>query len=159
MLRPTLVLCLLLMIASGSGPRIRHVPRVVDPGFATRFALCPNAPSTGGAGESNDDRRSVAELLGPALVEIQVHQVGDGFADFGAVEAHLRWVLARRPHAVSHYSPWAEATPLATSGILGTLRYADGREGRLEVVGTHVCVQDGTGTVWWTRLTPVDVWP
>ena len=160
MTRLTVVLgMVLLMTTSGSGPRIRHVPRVVDTQFATRSSLCPDAPVSGGTSEGNDARRSVAEFLGPELVELHVYQVGGGFPDFGAVAAHLRWVLAQRPRSVSRYSPWAEGTPLAAAGILGTLRYTRGRGGRVEVVGVHVCLQDSAGTTWWMRLAPIDVWP
>jgi len=159
MMQPTVVLAVVLMIFPDSGPPIRHVPRVVDTGFATRSSLCPDAPSIGGAVEANDARRSVAEFLGPELVELQVHQVGDSFQDFGAVATHLRWILAQRPQFVSRYAPWAEGTPMGAAGILGTLRYTEGSAGRVEVAGVHVCVQDSTGTVWWIRLAPIDLWP
>lgn len=161
MTRPFNVLAVALMAVSDSGsePPIRYVPRVVDAGLASRYHLCPDAPASGGANVANDARRSVAELLGPELVEVQVHQVGDGFRDFGAVEAHLRALLARRPRVASRDTPWAEGTPLAAGGILGTLRYPGGREGRIEVAGVHVCAQDSAGTFWWMRLAHVDVWP
>ena len=138
------------------GPPIRHVPRVVDVHFASRIHLCPGAPDSGGIGKSNDGRNTIAEFLGPGLREIAVHQIGDSFPEFSAVQGHIRRVLARRPHEFSRYSPWAEATPLAANGILATLRYTRGRSGRLEIAGWHLCFQDTTGTAWWVRVAPVD---
>ena len=147
-----------LLSLAAAGLRIVHVPRTVDPQFATRLSLCPNAPMSGGAIRANDAQRSVAEFIGPDLIELQVHQVGDSFPDFGAVARHVRHLLARHPRFVSHFTPWAEATPLGAVGILGTLRYTHGRQGRIEIAGVHMCIQDTAGTVWWIRLAPVDLW-
>ncbi len=75
------------------------------------------------------------------------------------MKRHIRQVLAERPRVFSGYAPWAEGTPLARSGILGTLRYAHGRRGRLEIAGSHLCLEDTMARVWWVRVAPVDLWP
>jgi hypothetical protein len=141
-----------------SPPPIRHVPRVVDVHFASRMQLCPEAPDSGGTGQVNDSQRTITEFLGTGLREIAVHQIGDSFPKFSVAQQHIREVMARRPQVFSRYSPWAEATPLAANGILATLLYTRGRSGRLEIAGTHLCFQDPTGTVWWVRVAPVDLW-
>lgn len=147
------------LIPLSEAPPIRHVPRVVDVHFASRLRLCPQAPARGGMGQANDRRQSIGEFLGVDLLDIAVHQVGDSFPDFPSVQWHIRHVLAQRPREFSRYSPWAEPTPLAANGILGTLRYAHGRSGRLEIAGSHLCLQDLRGRVWWVRVGPIDVWP
>lgn len=67
--------------------------------------------------------------------------------------------MTQRPRFISNYIPWAEATPLAVEGILGTLHYTEDRSGQIEIAGVHMCLQDSTGTSWWIRLAAVDVWP
>jgi hypothetical protein len=156
---PALVLAMALTPVFGAKLRIRHVPRVVDAQFATRLTLCPGAPASGGMSRANDARRSVAQLLGPELIELQVHQIGDSFPDFGKVVSHIRGLLNRRPQHLSRSIHWAEPTPLAAYGILGTLRYTHGRKGWIEIAGLHVCAQDSAGRFWWIRLAPVDLWP
>jgi hypothetical protein len=146
-----------LVLVSGTPP-IRYESRVVDPHFAARHQLCPGAPDSGGLGLTNDSHRTVAEFIGPDLREITVHQIGDSFPRFAPVQRHIREVLAKRPQMFSRYSPWAEGTPLAGNGILATLRYSGRRTGQLEIAGSHLCWQDTSGTVWWARVAPVDVW-
>jgi hypothetical protein len=159
MTRATMALTMLLIAAPGAGPPIRHAPRVVDRGFATRVSLCHAVPANPGGVRTNDSKLSAAEILGPELLELQVHQLGDGLADFDAAVSHLRRLLAQRPRIVSPQTPWAEATPLASEGILGTLRYTHGRTGRFEAAGMHLCFQDSAGAFWWMRLAAIDVWP
>jgi len=157
--RASVLLLIGLTVVSGASTPIRYEPRVVDVHFAFRQRLCPDAPASGGMGVANDQQRSVAEFLGPALREIVIHQVGDSLVTFTRVREHVEEVLARRPHGFSRYTPWAEGTPLATGGILGTLRYRGNRTGQLEISGLHLCFQDSTGVVWWARVAPVDRWP
>jgi hypothetical protein len=159
MVRGTAVFAVMLMAFPTAGPPIRYVPRLVDRDFSARHILCKGAPDTPGATRTNEARLSVAELLGSELVEVQLHQIGEGFADFSAAIDQVRRLLSQRPQHLSNYSPWAEATPLASHGILGTLRYTDDRSGRLEIAGVHMCLQDSTGTYWWIRLAAIDIWP
>ena len=157
--RASLLLLSSLMVVSGASTPIRNEPRIVDVHFASRQRLCPDASASGGMGLANDHQRSIAEFLGPALREIAIHQVGDSLATFTEVRAHVKEVFARRPQVFSRYTPWAEGTPLATHGILGTLRFRGDGNGQLEISGSHLCFQDSTGVVWWARVAPVDVWP
>jgi len=159
MIRGTAALTLMLMALPTAGPPIRYVPRIVDRDFTARVILCKGAPGTPGATRTNEARLSVAELLGSELVEVQLHQTGEGFADFSAAVDQVRRLLSQRPQLLSNYTPWAEPTPLASQGILGTLRYTDDRSGRIEIAGVHMCLQDSTGTFWWIRLAAVDIWP
>ncbi len=159
MIRGTAALTLVVMALPAAGPPIRYVPRLVDHEFATRSVLCKNAPTNHAVGQSNDAKLSIIEWLGPELREVQVHQLGNDVRDFNAAQNQIRRLLARRPRFLNHFSPWAEATPLATQGILGTLRYSDDRTGRFEIAGVHLCLQDSAGVFWWIRLAEVDVWP
>jgi hypothetical protein len=158
MIRETAAFTLTLM-AFLIGPRIRYVPRTIDHAITTRFRLCKGAPDTTGAVRTNEAQLSLAELLGSELVEIQVHQIGEGFGDFDAAADHIRELLTQRPRLLTSYSPWAEPTPLAMQGILGTLQYSENRSGEIEIAGMHACFQDRTGTFWWVRVAAVDVWP
>jgi hypothetical protein len=153
------ILLIVLTVLGLARPPIRLVPRIVDPQFATRLDLCPTSPRSVGTFEDNEARRSVAELLGPEVVELQVHQVGDSLRDFAKVANHIRHLLAQRPRFISRFPPWAEATPMEAEGILGTLRYTHGRTGRFEFAGIHLCAEDSTGKAWWIRLAPGDLWP
>ncbi len=138
---------------------IHSVPRTVDPHFASRIRLCIQAHDSGGSGTQNDSGQSVAEFLGPALREIDVHQVGDSFPGFPSVASHVRQLLSTRPMAFSRYSPWAEGTPLGVHGILGTLQYRNGSTGVIEIAGQHMYAQDSLAKTWWVRLEAVDVLP
>lgn len=158
MIREIAVLTVLLMAFGTGEPPIRYVPRVVDRDFAGRMRMCRSAPASHDTIQTNDARLSVAELLGSELLELQVHQIGNGL-DFDSAANHIRRLLTRRPRVVSNYSPWAEPTPLAVQGILGSLRYSHGRTGPIEIAGMHLCFQDHAGGFWWTRLADVDVWP
>ena len=158
MMREAAALTLMLM-AFPIGPRIRYVPRTIDHAFTTRFHLCKGAPDTEGAVQTNEAKLSLAELLGSELLEIQVHQIGEGFGDFNAAADHIRELLTQRPRVLTSYPPWAEPTPLAVQGILGTLQYSEDRSGEIEIAGVHACFQDRTGTFWWVRVAAVDVWP
>jgi len=149
----------LVLIAFSGEPRIRYVPRTIDHAFTTRFHLCQNSPDTPGAIQTNAAKLSITELFGSDLIEIQVHQIGDGFADFNAAADHVRDLLRQRPRVISKYTAWAEGTPLAVQGILGTLKYGRGRSGRIEISGVHACLQDSTGTFWWVRVAALDLWP
>ncbi|HEX5575528.1 MAG TPA: hypothetical protein VFX42_06600 [Gemmatimonadales bacterium] len=121
---------LLVGVVLSSGPlRIHYEPQVVDRHFTSRMDLCPGVPDSGGFGRANAHRQTIGEFLSGELREIVVHQIGDSFSEFAAVERQIRQVLAQRPQAFSRYSAWAEATPLAASGILATLRYTRGRSG------------------------------
>ena len=157
MIREAAALTLVFM-AFSSGPRIRYVPRTIDHAFTTRIHLCKSAPDTPGAIQTNEAKLSIAELLGSELSEIQVHQIGQGFADFNAAADHIRDLLRQRPRVLSKYTPWAEGTPLAVQGILGTLQYSGDRFGRIEIAGVHACLQDSIGTFWWVRVAVVDLW-
>jgi hypothetical protein len=148
-----------LALAQGSLP-IRRAPRTVDPHFSRRVRLCPTAPDSANALLAllgNDSVQSIEQFLGPALIEVAVHQIGDSFPGFAAVEAHIRWVLAARPRSFFKYSPWAEGTPLRENGILGTLKYSNGATGSLEIAGLHVCAQDSLMRTWWIRVAPGDL--
>lgn len=148
-----------LLLAQGSLP-IRYAPRTVDPHFSSRGRLCPTAADSANARVTlldNDSMQSIAQFLGPSLIEVAVHQIGDSFPGFPPVEAHIRWVLAARPQSFFKYSPWAEGTPLRENGILGTLKYRSGATGSLEIAGLHVCVQDSLTRAWWIRLAPGDL--
>jgi len=121
-------------------------------------ALCSGAPSRGGDSRANDARLSLSNVFG-AVTELDVHQFGSGFVDFAAVQTYLHAQLAQRPRTLYRYSAWAEATPLGASGVVGTIRFATGSEGRFEVTGVHLCIEDASGVYWWIRLAPSDVWP
>ena len=149
----------LLSPPAGQEPDIRLVSRVVDRHFADRSRLCPGESATAAVPLPNDERRSVQEFLGPALLELQVHQMGDSFADFPAARDHLRALLRARPRAWTRFPNWAEGTPFRTWGLLGTVHHTGDRVGRLEAVGNHLCVADSTGVTWWARLEAVDLWP
>ena len=139
-------------------PPIRHVPRTVDSTFAERGALCPHAPYLGGVSRPNDARRSVAEVLG-TVTAVDVYQFGRSFVDFVAVQTYLHKQLAERPRVLYRHVPWAEATPLAAAGVLGTLHFATGSTGVFEATDVHLCAQDSSGAYWWLRLVPLDTWP
>jgi hypothetical protein len=153
------VLLMVLTILSLARPPIRWVPKIVDHQFTTRFDICPTSPRSVGTFEDNEARRSVAELFGPELIELHVHQVGDSLRNFTKVASHIRHLLAQRPRFVSRFPPWAEATPMEADGILGTLRYTRGRTGRFEIAGIHLCAEDSSGKASWIRLAPGDRWP
>lgn len=157
-MRPTLVfLGIFLMQLVGQDPPIRHVPRV-DSTFAGRLRLCPDVPYLSGASQPNDARRSVAQLLG-TITAVDVHQFGRTFIDFAAVQTYLQGQLARRPRVLYRSVPWAEGTPLADSGVLGTLHFSTGSTGAFEATDVHLCAQDSSGVYWWIRLVPLDMWP
>lgn len=150
------VLTAALALTQGSLP-IRAAPRLVDPHLASRGRLCPTAPDSAGTLQSNDSAQSILQFLGPGLAEVAVHQTGDSFRGFPPVEAHIRQVLGSRPGAFFRGTPWAEGTPLAANGILGTVRYRNGAAGTLEITGHHVCVQDSLVRTWWIRVAPGDL--
>jgi hypothetical protein len=139
------------------GPPIHHVPRLVDSTFHHRITLCPAATTAAGELLQNDARRSTAELFG-TVTSVDVHQFGDSFAGFAAVQRYLEQLLARRPRTSYPSIPWAEGTPLAAWGVLGTVHLNDGTDARLEAVGSHLCFQRATGAATWWRLEPMDVW-
>ena len=158
-LRPTSVfLGILLVPLNWQDPVIRHVPRTADSTFAERSRLCSNARYVGGGTVGNDARRSVAELLG-TITSLDVHQFGPEFGDFAAVQTYLRTQLAQRPRTSYRSVPWAEGTPLAVSGVVGTIHFATGSTGRFEATNVHLCAQDASGLYWWFRLAPLDLWP
>ena len=149
---------LLLLPFVGQDPPIRHVPQTIDSTRAERKSLCPNAHALDGVNRANDARRSVAQVLG-TITALDVHQFGPSFIDFVAVQTYLREQLAQRPRILYRYAPWAEATPLAAAGVLGTLHFATGSTGVFEATDVHLCAQDSSGVYWWLRLVPLDVWP
>lgn len=153
----TLSALLLLMQSAVAAPAIHHVPRLVDSSFATRGTLCRTAIATTAGLRPNDDRRTVAELVG-RVASIDVHQFGTEFAGFPAVQRYLATLLGQRPHVSYPTIPWAEGTPLAGWGMLGTVHFAAGPDARLEAAGPHVCLLDSTGHATWWRVAPVDVW-
>ena len=151
------LLALIFLPLTGQDPPVRHVPRV-DSTITGTIALCSGAPSVAGGSRANDARLSISELFG-AVTEVDVHQFGTSFVDFEAVQNYVHAQLAQRPRTLYRYSAWAEATPLAGSGVVGTIRFATGSEGRFEATGIHLCIEDGSGVYWWIRLAPSDVWP
>jgi len=160
-MRPTIMflgMFMLLLPVVGQDPPIRHVPQIVDSTFAERGGLCPNAHYPSGASRANDARLSVAQVLGP-ISTVDVYQFGQSFVDFVAVQTYLLRQLAQRPRVLYRYAPWAEATPLAAAGVLGTLHFATGSTGVFEATGVHLCAQDSSGVYWWLRLVPLDMWP
>ena len=150
-------LCMFLLPFVGQDPPIRHVPQPVD-SIAERGGFCPNAQYLGGVSRANDARRSVAQALG-TITAVDVYQFGPSFVDFVAVQTYLRRQLAQRPRVLYRYVPWAEATPLAAAGVLGTFHFASGSTGVFEATDVHLCAQDSSGVYWWLRLVPLDVWP
>ena len=156
--RSTFFLALFLLPLAGQDPPVRHVPRTVDSTISGRIDLCPGAPYVGGLSRANDARRSISELFG-TITEIEVHQFGASFVDFSAVQTYVQGQLAQRPRTLYRYSAWAEATPLAGSGVVGTIRFVTGSTGRLEGTGIHLCIEDASGVYWCVRLAPSDVWP
>lgn len=160
-MRPSLALLALFLPVplSTQEPSIRLVPRVVDPHFMQRSRMCGQDSATSAFPVRNDHRRSVQAILGPALREIQVHQVGDSLAEFSRAQERLRALLQARPLALTRSPNWAEGTPFRTWGLLATIHYSHNRSGRLEAVGNHLCLADSTGVTWWLRLEAVDVWP
>jgi hypothetical protein len=148
-----------LAVAVSQEPAIRFVPQTVDRDFATRTRLCSAASAGTSDPVSNDQRRSVQALLGPTLLELQVHQMGDSFTTFAPVRDKLRALLRARPFGLTRFPNWAEGTPFRNWGLLGTIRYTRGRTGRFEAVGNHLCFADSAGVTWWVRLEVVDVWP
>lgn len=150
---------LLFLSLTTQEPSIRLVPRVVDPHFPERQRLCDEDSTTGGVSVPNDERRSIEEWLGPALLELQIHQLGDSLRAFPTARDHLRTLLRARPRSLTRFPGWAEGTPFRTWGVLGTVHYTRGRTGRVEAVGNHLCISDSTGVTWWLRVEKVDVWP
>jgi hypothetical protein len=73
---------LLLVQVAPQGPAIRLVPQLVDRHFAERRRLCAGEATGTGFPVSNDTRRSVQEFLGRALVELQIHQIGESLMAF-----------------------------------------------------------------------------
>ena len=145
-------------IGQRNEPAIRLVPRAIDPHFAERQRLCLEQSTITGFPLANDGRRAVQDFLGPALVEMQVHQTGDSLVAFAKLESHLRALLQARPKSLTRFPNWAESTPFRSWGVLGTVHYTRDRTGRVETVGTHLCVTDSTGVTWWMRLERADVW-
>jgi len=161
-MKPTLI-CLGILLVPAVGPdlTIRHVPKTIDSGFSTRTRLCPGAPYEGGVSRRNDARSTLEQLLGP-ITAIDVHQLSPQkrfSPNFKDVELYLGELLAQRPRTADRFAAWAEMTPLAFDGILGTLRFSNGSTGAFEVAGVHVCAQDSSGVYWWFRLAPGDIWP
>ena len=152
-----LVLFLLFCQVTLPGPPIHHVPRLVDSTFHHRTTLCPAAATAAGDLLHNDVRRSVAELFG-TVASVDVHQFGDGFVGFSAVQRYLGRLLAQRPRTSYPSLPWAEGTPLTAWGVLATVHLSDGSDARLEAVGSHLCLRRANGTTTWWRLEPMDVW-
>jgi len=157
--RLTLTILLLLVPLATKEPSIRLVPRVVDRHFAERRRLCTEDSAATDLPLPNDEHRSVQDFLGPALLELQIHQLGDSFLAFAAAQRHLRALLRARPRSLSRFPAWAEGTPFRSWGLLGTIHYTRDRTGRAEAVGNHLCTTDSTGVTWWLRLEVVDVWP
>jgi hypothetical protein len=122
-----------------------------------RIAVCPNAIGTAGGLEPNDAQRPVSELL-RTISSVDVHQFGTSFGRFSAVQRYLAKLLAQRPRVSYGSIPWAEGTPLAAWGVLGTVHFTAGADARFEAVGPHLCVQDSAGVGTWWRLAPSDVW-
>jgi hypothetical protein len=151
------LLVLVLVPLAGQDLPVRLVPHGDSTIDGTR-ALCSGAPSRGGDSRANDARLSISNMFG-VVTEVDVHQFGSGFVDFAAVHTYLHAQLAQRPRTLYRYRPWAEATPLGDSGVVGTIRFATGSEGRFEVTGIHLCIEDASGVYWWIRLAPSDVWP
>jgi hypothetical protein len=155
---PVSIVVLLVPLAVHEPP-IKYVPLTVDVHFAERLRLCSGDSTSGGYPVMNDQRRSIQQLLGPSLVEIQLHQLGDSLSPFPKARAHVRDLLEARPLSLSHVPNWAEGTPLRSWGIIGSVHYSRDRVGRLEAAGNHLCVVDSTGVTWWIRVEAVDVWP
>jgi hypothetical protein len=153
------LLCLILFFfqVPYPGPPIHHVPRLVDSTFNHRITLCPAATSTPGELRHNDARVTVAELFGN-VSSVDVHQVGDSFAEFSAVRRYLAELLARRPQTSYPSVPWAEGTPLAAWGVLATVHFKGEADAHLEATGSHLCLQHASGAATWWRLEPMDVW-
>jgi hypothetical protein len=151
------LLVLLLLQATPPAPPINHVPRVVDSTFTRRSALCPAAGSGAWGLRPNDARRPVAELFG-TISSVDVHQFGASFGSFPAVQLYLARLLAQRPRVSYSSVPWAEGTPLAAWGALGTVHFSAAADAHFEAVGPHRCLQESSGTGTWWRLAPIDVW-
>jgi hypothetical protein len=157
MKRSMSLLALVLLPLAGQEPAVRHVPRGDSPIGGT-MALCSSAPHIGGGSRANDARLSISEVFG-AVTEVDVHQFGASFVDFAAVQTYVRGRLAQRPRTLYRYQAWAEATPLAGSGVAGTIRFATGSQGHFEATGIHLCIEDASGVYWWIRLAPSEIWP
>jgi hypothetical protein len=138
-------------------PPIRNVPRPADSTFTNRVTICPDAKGREPGVQANEARLSVVEILG-TIAAVDVHQFGTGFSGFPAVQRYLADLLTRRPRTSYTTLPWAEGTPLAALGVLGTVHFASGVDAHLEAAGTHLCLQDRNGLATWWRLGPTDLW-
>ncbi len=157
--RLKLQIVLLFGLLPAQDPSIRFVPRVVYPDFAQLHRLCADDSMGVSAPRPNDERRSVQALLGPALVELQIHQMGDSVTSFPRARDQVVGLLRARPQSLTRFPNWAEGTPFRNWGIVGSVHYTGGRASPFEVVGNHLCMADSLGGMWWLRLEAVDVWP
>jgi hypothetical protein len=88
--------------------------------------LCPeDARISSAAAMQNDDKRTVAELLGivPRSIEILYSSTHD-------VETRVREILAARSRFLSPFINWSEGADLRSEGFIVNLQTA-----RLEVAG------------------------
>jgi hypothetical protein len=117
--------------------------------------LCADDPRrSAGAEIRNDDKRTVAELLGiaPRSIDIQ-------YSSTDQVEKRAREILEARPRFLSPFINWSEGADLRRQGFIVNLLTAEAASARLEVAGYQVCVRDGKGSYWYFRNVPLDLWP
>lgn len=106
---------------------------LADPVPVRAPRLCADDPRNSTAREiRNDDKRTVAELLGIADPDPRAHEI-----------------LAARPRALSPFINWAE-------GIQPGMQWI--KTDRIDAAGYQVCVRDTKGGYWYFRNVPGDLW-
>jgi hypothetical protein len=122
--------------------------------------LCPD-DSRGSADRParNDEGRTVQELLGVAPGILVIQYRSPDWSGPEAVASVAGEILGARPRFLSPRVNWAEGADLRRHGFVARMDVPGGAAIRLAVAGYQVCVRDATGSYWYFRNVPGDLWP
>jgi hypothetical protein len=122
--------------------------------------LCPDdSRASADPPARNDERRTVQELLAVAPGPLVIQYRSPDWSGPEAVANLARAILGSRPRSLSPFVDWAEGADLRRRGFVARIGVPGGNAIRLAVAGYQVCVRDATGSYWYFRNVPGDLWP
>lgn len=103
----------------------------------------------------NREKRSLSALISIEAPFVRIESRSPDWNDAEA-RARIRDVVASKPGFLTPHLAWSELVMPEVRGVVATLD--DARKTKIEIAGSHVCVQDNVGEVWFFRTVPADGW-
>jgi hypothetical protein len=92
---------------------------------------------------------TIADVMGAPIAKITITSYGDGWKKDDAIRARVLQVLSVE---TNDFAPGIEWDESAFVDLVGTIQFADGKEGAFEESAGHVCFNDHNGAAIFTRV-------